>query len=69
MQTCSNLFEKWKVDAYDKVVAAHDHLKNIQGEIEELKQVKAERNEQLDKMHLVVFEIEQRWNFLMKLQV
>lgn len=47
----------------------HDELKEIQLNICKLRILLTVRREMLDKMNLVIFETEQRWNYLMKLQV
>lgn len=66
---CFGQFDQWKAAAYNRMVMAHDQLKSTQVAIEELRKVVVVRTEQLDKLHLVVFEKEHRWNYLMKLQV
>lgn len=68
-QICFGQFDKWKKDTFDKVVKAHEQLKDIQKNISELRNILTVRNEMLDQLNLKIFEMEQRWNFLMRLQV
>lgn len=60
---------KWRSNAYEEVCQSKDNLSRIQSEISTLRIQKNELNEKFGMLSKDIFQTEQRWNFLLKLQV
>lgn len=60
---------KWRSNAYDQVCQSKDNLSKIQSDISTLNIQKNELDEKFGMLSKDIFQTEQRWNFLLKLQV
>lgn len=60
---------KWRSNAFEQVCQSKDRLSKIQTEISTLRIQKNELDEKFGMLSKEIFQTEQRWNFLLKLQV
>lgn len=68
-QLCVGQFVVWKSETYDRVVAAHVRLNDIRRDIKRLEDEQCDEMITLDRMNLRLFQMEERWNYLLTLQV
>ena len=69
LQHCQKLFIKCKADAYKHVTENHSRLKELQSEIKSLSIEKSLLDDTWTEFSKDLYETEQRWNFLLMLQV
>lgn len=60
---------KWRSNAFDQVCQSKDQLSKIQTEIAALRIQENDLDEKFGMLSKDIFQTEQRWNFLLKLQV
>lgn len=68
LKICVREFVTWKSEAYEKVVKSNQRLDELRTNIAQMQTEKSEMLSVMDGVNLRIFQLEKRWNYLMKLQ-